>query len=333
MTIRYRCNGFAQRRRDRKEAAPAAKPPLYRGGSSGRRTAMAQCACGACNFSALFASLRAKTAASALAALALAFGAPARAEDPRLVTRLYDPDAVVRIDGRAGVQATIAFGENEHIENVAVGDAETWQITPNKRADLLFVKPLAPAARTNMTVVTDRHTYFFDLVASARAQPLYMLRFTYRDDKKAAPAAPAPGSAMAALTAAERAAIAGEDDAGANTSGADPARLNFAWRQKGPAALLPQRIYDDGRATYVSWAAGAPVPAILIVNARGEEGPVNYAVRDDTIVVDGVPQLIVLRAGKERATLENLAPAAAPGRPALAATAHAPAQAKMQEGQ
>lgn len=252
-----------------------------------------------------------------LAALFVA-AAPAAAEDPRLVTREYSPDEVVRIDGRAGVQAAIAFGEGEHIENVAVGDSQKWQITPNKRANLLFVKPLDSAARTNMTVVTDRRTYFFDLVASSRRSPLYMLRFTYRDERKdAAPEAPTPGSAMAALTAAERAVLdeSGEADAAEAARATAPASLNFAWRREGPAGLLPQRIYDDGAATYLSWASDRPVPAILVVNARGEEGPVNYAVRADVIVLDGVPSRIVLRSGREHATLERV------GRPALATSA------------
>ena len=94
---------------------------------------------------------------------------------------------MVRIDGRAGVQATIVFAEDEHIENVAIGDSNSWQVTPNKRANLLFVKPLAARARTNMTVVTDRHRYFFDLVAAPAGNALYVLRFTYPDEPKPAP--------------------------------------------------------------------------------------------------------------------------------------------------
>src|SRR5205085_7069271 len=75
---------------------------------------------------------------------------------------------------------TIRFSEDEHIENVAIGDSTKWQVTPNKRANLLFVKPLADRAVTNMTVVTDRRTYLFDLVASPTARdPLYVLSFKY----------------------------------------------------------------------------------------------------------------------------------------------------------
>ena len=115
----------------------------------------------------------------ALAMLAVLAANPAAAQDPRLVERLYDPDEVVVIQGKTKVQATIEFGEGEAIENVAVGDSTAWQVTPNQRANLLFVKPLSPSAQTNMTVVTNRHTYLFDLVASPRAKPLYMMRFTY----------------------------------------------------------------------------------------------------------------------------------------------------------
>ena len=103
---------------------------------------------------------------------------PAVAKDARLETRAFSPDQVVLVEGRAGVQATIAFADDEHIENVAVGDSASWQITPNKRANLLFVKPLAPRARTNLTVVTDRHSYFFDLVSAPTSRGVYELRFT-----------------------------------------------------------------------------------------------------------------------------------------------------------
>jgi type IV secretion system protein VirB9 len=232
--------------------------------------------------------------ATALAGLALA--APVFARDARLTQHLYNGDEVVRIEGKLGVQASIAFAEDEHIENVAVGDADSWQITPNKRANLLFVKPLNAAARTNMTVVTDRHTYYFDLVASPRAAPLYALRFTYPAEPK--PAGLGQGAAPATLTSAEQQAL-NEDQ-----TPVDPAQLNFAWQRSGASKLAPQRLYDDGNAVYASWAPGAPIPAILITNEKGDEGPVNYAVRGDTIVIDGVPSRIVLRAGRARAQLD-----------------------------
>jgi type IV secretion system protein VirB9 len=240
-----------------------------------------------------------------LVASTLAAPGPARARDARLRQLLYNADEVVRIEGRLAVQASIAFGEEEHIENVAVGDAEAWQITPNKRANLLFVKPLHPSARTNMTVVTDRHTYFFDLVASARAeQPVYALRFTYPAEPATASAG--VGAANPSLSEAERQALT------PGQAPVDPAQLNFAWTTKGSARLVPARLYDDGQATYVIWAPGVPIPAILATNDKGDEGPVNFAVRGETIVIDGVPGRIVLRVGHERAELDYKGPGPRP---------------------
>ncbi|KMS54971.1 type VI secretion protein [Novosphingobium barchaimii LL02] len=257
------------------------------------------------------ATMRNLAAAVSLGALTLA--APAQA-DERLVAHAFSDNEVVRIDGRAGVQATIAFGQGEAIENVAVGDSQAWQITPNKRADLLFVKPLESTARTNMTVVTNRHTYFFDLVATAKARPLYMLRFTYKDEPKLA----ADGSGLASLDPAEQALAAG------NPLGmpADPAALNFAWKRVGVEKLMPSRVYDDGMSTYLLWPDKAAIPAILVTNEKGDEGPVNYAVRGATIVLEDVPNSIVLRSGKAKAELVNSLPLAS--RPAPAAPAATP---------
>ncbi len=243
-------------------------------------------------------------------ALALTtLAAPAAADDARIVEKFYDPGKVVRIEGKTKVQATIQFGEDEHIENVAIGDSQAWQVTPNKRANLLFVKPLAPSAATNMTVVTDRHTYLFDLVASNSAKPLYVLKFTYPDE---------PKPQMAAVDAPTAEELAAASDPHAIT---DPAALNFAWAGKGDRKLLPARTYDDGTSTFLAWPAGSPVPAILIKDSAGTEGPVNFTVRGDVIVVDGVPREIVLRSGKDNATLVNsgpVAPVAGVRQPALA---------------
>ena len=72
--------------------------------------------------------------------------------------------------------------------------------------------------------------------------------------------------------------------------------------------MLPTRVYDDGEATFLSWPAGTSLPAILVKDHEGTEGPVNFAVRGDVIVVDGVPREIVLRSGEDAATLRNDGP-------------------------
>lgn len=244
---------------------------------------------------------------------AFAFASPALAQDERLQTRIFDEATVVRIEGKVLVQTTIKFGPDEAIENVAIGDSASWQVQPNKAQTILFVKPLEPAARTNMTVVTDKRTYLFDLVASPKNAPLYVLQFRYPELEKAAEEARLAAEIEAAREAANPSAQLAAKDA---EPVADPATLNFDWASAGTPALLPSRTYDDGDAVFLTWPKGIAIPAILIMNEEGEEGPVNFTVRGDTVVVDGVPMQIVLRSGRETATLTNLGPAAPSARSA-----------------
>ncbi|MEN7537814.1 TrbG/VirB9 family P-type conjugative transfer protein [Aurantiacibacter flavus] len=235
-------------------------------------------------------------AASSLAAL------PAKA-DPRLVEHFYDESEVVTINGRVNVQSTIQFGDDEAIENVAIGNSQTWQVTPNRRANLLFVKPLEPRAVTNMTVVTNKRTYLFDLVASpATRTPVYVLRFTYpveevEEETQLADSAPRDPSQMP--NALEVAAASDQ------LAVVDPTALNFDWASDGAERLLPEQVYDDGTATFLAWPSGAAMPAILVKDRDGMEGPVNFAVRGDTVVLEGVPREIILRSGDDVATLIN----------------------------
>lgn len=236
-----------------------------------------------------------------LAAL-LAPLAPMPARDARIATRTYDPGQIVVVRGRPGIQSTISFGDNEHIDNIAVGDSANWQVTPNKHASLVFVKPMQAVARSNMTVVTDRRTYLFDLVARPGVPPIYMLRFS---NPPAPEAPPKPEVAAAVPAPAPAAQVAEKKPAEPN-----PADLNFGWTTAGSKQLLPTRTFDDGKSTWLAWPHDAAMPAILAREPNGDEGPVNYRVQGDYIVIDGVPGQLVLRQGKLMATLT---PTARPG--------------------
>ena len=246
--------------------------------------------------------IRASVLALALSASAIA--ATAAAQDSRMVERLYDETEVVRIEGKVNVQSTIRFADGERIENVAIGDSAAWQVTPNRRANLLFVKPLSLRASTNMTVVTDKRTYLFDLVANPAArQPLYMLTFTYPEpieEEQPALAGAGPGRAVGPQPNALEVAAASDDYAVL-----DPSTLNFDWANRGAENLWPEQVYDNGEVTFLAWAEGAAMPAILLRDRDGNEGPVNFAVRDNLIVLDLVPQQIILRSGDDEALLVN----------------------------
>ena len=226
---------------------------------------------------------------------AVLFASSAHAADPRLRTVNFEPDKVVQLQGRLGYQSMIEFGPGEQIENVAVGDSSAWQVTPNKRANLLFLKPLEAHAKTNMTVVTDQRLYLFDLsVAPGSSTALYNLRFTY-DPPRQPQKVPYPkllNDGPATTTAAA-------------TPTAPATQANYAWKGKGKKDLLPARSYDDGYRLYLQWAAGKPMPALFTRDEKGEELPANATQVGSFIVLDHVPHELVMRLGKRTAVLVN----------------------------
>ncbi|MFM9935982.1 MAG: TrbG/VirB9 family P-type conjugative transfer protein [Novosphingobium sp.] len=213
--------------------------------------------------------------------------------DPHIRNIAYDPDHLVTLHGQLGFQIMIEFAPDERIENVSIGDALAWQVVPNKRANILFLKPLDANILTNMSVVTDQRRYIFDLDAnrskvafagrgergarlSART---YVVRFVYPAVPVEAAAAPAPPP--------------------------PPMRSNTRYSYTGARSLLPTLVFDDGQFTYFKWSEQTPTPAIFALSGKGEESLVNYGVRQGYTIVEQISPRFILRNGSETTTLIN----------------------------
>jgi len=212
------------------------------------------------------------------AAVALILSATHALADPRIRTLPYDPDRVTVLKGYLGYQLMIEFADDERIENVSIGDSLGWQITPNKKATLLFLKPMAKSPATNMTVVTDHRRYTFDLAVAAgrarrAAEMAYVIRFAYPPVPAPTIAAPEPPEA--------------------------PVMRNRAYSYTGSRASLPALVFDDGHFTYFRWPEDAATPAIFIVAADGTESLVDYSVRDGFEVIEQTAPRFALRNGKD----------------------------------
>jgi type IV secretion system protein VirB9 len=215
--------------------------------------------------------------------LALAAAAPAGAVtphpgagDPRINEVFYDPSEVVELRGVLGYQLSLEFDPAERIENVAIGDSLGWQVTPNRKANLLFIKPMALRPDTNMTVVTNLRRYNFQLSVKARGSAksiAFSVRFVYPPPVMAFVAPPPPP--------------------------APPVDRNHAYSYQGSSKALPDRMFDDGEATYFAFRAQEDLPAIFAVEPDGAESVVNSHMRDGYIVIDRVARGYVLRRGSE----------------------------------
>ena len=106
--------------------------------------------------------------------------------DSRIKTYIYNPNEVYLIVVHSGFQSHIEFAKNEEIQTISMGDSYSWKITP--LGNRLFIKPMEKNIRTNMTILTNKRTYQFDIVARELdgdddKDLVYVVRFYYPSKK------------------------------------------------------------------------------------------------------------------------------------------------------
>jgi type IV secretion system protein VirB9 len=203
--------------------------------------------------------------------------------DKRIKVMVYNPDDVFKYVGYYGYQANIEFSPSETVDSVSMGDTTAWQIVP--AGHRIFLKPIESDATTNMTVITNKYTYYFELHAKEAEDindpgMIFTLRFLYPDESS--------GSVVKHF---------------ASTSGPDlsePEHYNFDYTMSGSDKIAPLKIFDDGEFTYMEFKnKNAEMPAFFVVDADGHEALVNYHMAGKYVVLERVESRLTLRHGKD----------------------------------
>jgi type IV secretion system protein VirB9 len=238
---------------------------------------------------------------------ALLFGhASAEPADPRLREVWYDPQAVVTIHVKRGVVTDIVLDPGESITDVATGlgadcskPEASWCVAAQPGGRHVFVKPKSTAsAPNNLAVVTDKRTHSFRLEVLAdgdRRVPVYRLSV------RAAPPQPAvPPRRITPVIALPEVAPPRAAEVVAERLSAAPVPVNSSYsiaEARGSEDILPSLVFDDGRFTYLRFAANREVPAVFHVLGDGSETLVNVRMEGDLLVVDRVSRRLMLRSG------------------------------------
>jgi len=211
--------------------------------------------------------------------------------DNRIKTLLYNENEVYPLVTKTGYQLNIEFNEKEEIIAVSLGDSSAWKITP--AGTRLFVKPLVDDVTTNMTVITNKRAYQFDLITprkgSRASKALYVVRFYYPGEK--------PKKTKKVVKSEELTLKAQTTQA---TQG-----FNFNYTVAGSKALEPKKVFDDGKKTYFEITSTGN-PKIFYVNpSNGAEMPLRVYKQGKFFVVDRVGWQFSLRNKGEVTCLFN----------------------------
>ena len=224
-------------------------------------------------------------------ALAAKFAQPT-ATDQRIRQVVYNASEVYEVTGSYRFTTTIEFEQGETVQYLTLGDTIAWQAHPMGRR--VHIKPVEPKAVTNMTVVTDRRTYYFRLTAVApkdKVDATFLLRFTY----------PPQGDIAVNPDAIQKTA-----SAAANDELASRVKVrNCNYSVSGSKSIKLLRACDDGLFTFLEFADNTSLPAFFAVDPAGNESVVNYRMEGKYVVIERVGGLFTLRDGQEALCLFN----------------------------
>ena len=231
--------------------------------------------------------------------------------DSRIKTLVFNPNEVYELKFYYGYQSFIEFSENEEIEMISIGESFAWKITPAGKR--LFVRALEVSAHTNMTIITNKRTYHFDIKSAEYTgredeELVYTVRFYYPQLDQPLPIPPQLAIPVAPKVSGEVKRPIPEGLISQNlrdknilalTGNPTGFELNFDYSIAGKAdEILPQKVYDDGQETFFKFANdNLVIPEINAVDPFGNETRLQYIIRDEYVVVPGVVRQITLRLG------------------------------------
>jgi type IV secretion system protein VirB9 len=213
-------------------------------------------------------------------------------KEKRFRAYIYNPNDVYKYTGYYLTQSYIEFEKGETIKSISMGDTQAWQtvVVENK----LFLKPILNFAATNMTILTDKRTYHFELDAFDSLEVseddiLFYIKFMYPE----------------------------EGDKNIVTFYASKKRndlpdlrnlekYNFNYEFSGSDNIAPVKVFDDGEFTYLEFRDNnSEIPAIFSVNSSGYETMVNYRIVENYVVVEQLASQLTLRSGADIVCVYN----------------------------
>lgn len=208
------------------------------------------------------------------ASTALAEATPRRGpNDQRVRIATYQDRQVFRLNVSLTHVTTVEFGQGETIRSILAGDTEGFELDGVPGGQAFAIKPLARGVHTNVTVYTNRRSYYFN-VQEVSSPTFYVVQFRYPDEERR------PQNAVAAQAP------------------------NYNYGASSRTEITPTRVWDDGTFTYFQFGRNAPVPAIFRYS-NGRERTVNTQRTDPGVIrVSGVSTRWVLRLADEHVCIE-----------------------------
>ncbi|WP_175684579.1 TrbG/VirB9 family P-type conjugative transfer protein [Burkholderia anthina] len=241
-------------------------------------------------------------------------------DDASLVVYDYDPDYSYPVLVRTSQETHLVFAPDEEVVGVYLSDTgKRWlEHTALTKRDV-FIEARLPGLKNAATIITSRRRYELDLRSSDDGKVYHRISWHYLDADAQTTTGHAspfgieyPGNVPTgnAARASDSAAPDGQPVSGIARLGGPHISLdhaNFDYRVEGHAPFAPVIVFDDGRFTYLQLPHQAELPAILLMDDKGEAEIASFVPlgNDFYEVQQTVPYGLLLKRGKEEVRIFN----------------------------
>ncbi len=239
--------------------------------------------------------------------------------DKRVVKINFNNKDVVKIFAKNGKSTVIQLGKDERVLDMSTGFNDGWDL--KDRRNFIFIKPIPyvskiatnelgetvnksvviePTAKnwnTNLTVITNKREYLFDLILS-KWLAYYKLSFSYPNEK-----------IKENILKIKK--IAAKEEKNFIDKELDRTTIPRNWDyymniNPNSEAIVPDYAYDDGLFTYLGFDSTKTIPSVFLYEEVGSKGDSKESLLNvnmkkdgkyDVIVVHKTAKTFVLRSG------------------------------------
>jgi len=203
----------------------------------------------------------------------------------------YAQNALYRLYTAPGQVSDVVLEPGETLSAISAGDTVRWSVGDTSSGSGLskqvhvMVKPFAADLKTNLVILTDKHTYHLDLQSTDRLA-MAAVSWNYPDQ---------------GLIASKQDQEPQSDEPLSIDKGVALESLKFRYAIGGDTpSWRPIRAFDDGRKVYIEFPSQIDqqqAPPLFVVGESGDSELVNYRVRGNYYVVDRLFAVAELRLG------------------------------------
>lgn len=203
--------------------------------------------------------------------------------DPRFKSFQFTPNTTYKIVTIYDNPSYIEFEAGEVVAIIVNPKRTAWQLVPSENK--LFIKPIESEADTQVTVMTNKRVYFFEMYAKEPDADFdkdysFFFKFKYPSDDESK-----------TIRTYAKSILPDVDQS--------PWKYNFNYTMTGEDSLYPVKIFDDGEFTYFEFPKTSRMPAIFSVDSSGFESIVNFRIVGDYLIVEEVSPKFTLRNGSD----------------------------------